>query len=71
VESQARQAQWLGAIGIGRPLTFTLVTCAGSAMAAAPVAFACWGEVRRKVTVPLWKSLVDENLKPVIHQCFK
>ena len=48
---QARQAQWLGTIRIGRPLSFSLVTGAALAMAAALIAFACWGEVTRKVTV--------------------
>lgn len=48
---QARQAQWLGSIRIGRPLSFSVVTGAALAMAAALVAFACWGEVTRKVTV--------------------
>jgi membrane fusion protein len=47
----ARQAQWLGTIRIGRPLSFSLVTGAALAMAAALIAFACWGEVTRKVTV--------------------
>lgn len=47
----ARQAQWLGGIRIGRPLSFSLVTGAALAMAAALIAFACWGEVTRKVTV--------------------
>ena len=48
---QARQAQWLGSIRIGRPLSFSIVTGASLAMAAALIAFACWGEVTRKVTV--------------------
>jgi membrane fusion protein len=48
---QARQAQWLGVIRIGRPLSFTLVTTAAIAMAGALVAFACWGEVTRKATI--------------------
>ncbi|MFT7722154.1 MAG: HlyD family efflux transporter periplasmic adaptor subunit [Roseateles sp.] len=48
---QAREAQWLGGIRIGRPLGFTLVTGAALAMAAALVAFACWGDVTRKATV--------------------
>lgn len=47
----ARQAQWLGGIRIGRPLSFSVVTGAALAMAAALIAFACWGEVARKVTV--------------------
>ncbi|MFG6428697.1 HlyD family secretion protein [Roseateles sp. LYH14W] len=47
----ARQAQWLGGIRIGRPLSFSVVTGAALAMAAALIAFACWGEVTRKVTV--------------------
>lgn len=47
----ARQAQWLGSIRIGRPLSFSVVTGAALAMAAALIAFACWGEVTRKVTV--------------------
>lgn len=48
---EARQAQWLGTIRIGRPLSFSFVTGASLAMAAALVAFAYWGEVTRKVTV--------------------
>lgn len=48
---QARQAQWLGVIRIGRPLSFTLVTTTAIAIAGALVAFALWGEVTRKSTV--------------------
>ncbi|WP_394395620.1 biotin/lipoyl-binding protein [Roseateles sp. LKC17W] len=48
---EARQAQWLGSIRIGRPLSFSVVTGASLAMAAALIAFACWGEVTRKATV--------------------
>jgi membrane fusion protein len=48
---EARQAQWLGSIRIGRPLSFSVVTGAALAMAAALIAFACWGEVTRKATV--------------------
>lgn len=48
---QARQAQWLGSIRIGRPLSFSVATGGALAMAAALVAFACWGEVTRKATV--------------------
>ncbi|RTL39042.1 MAG: HlyD family efflux transporter periplasmic adaptor subunit [Burkholderiales bacterium] len=48
---EARQAQWLGTIRIGRPLSFTVVTTAAVLMAAALIAFACWGEITRKVTV--------------------
>ncbi len=48
---QARQAQWLGTIRIGRPLSFTVVTTAAVAMAGALIAFACWGEISRKTTV--------------------
>jgi membrane fusion protein len=47
----AQRDQFLGAIRIGRPLSFTLVTGASVAMAAALIAFACWGEVARKATV--------------------
>lgn len=47
----ARQAQWLGGIRIARPLSFSVVTAGALAMAAALIAFACWGEVTRKVTV--------------------
>lgn len=47
----ARQAHWLGSIRIARPLSFSVVTGAALAMAAALIAFACWGEVTRKVTV--------------------
>lgn len=47
----ARQAQWLGTIRIARPMSFSLVTAASLAMAAALIAYACWGEVTRKVTV--------------------
>lgn len=47
----ARQAQWLGTIRIARPLSFSLVTAASLAMAAALIAYVCWGEVTRKVTV--------------------
>ncbi|MFG6417306.1 biotin/lipoyl-binding protein [Roseateles sp. DC23W] len=47
----ARQAQWMGGIRIGRPLGFSIVTGASLLMAGALVAFACWGEVTRKVTV--------------------
>lgn len=47
----ARQAQWLGGIRIARPLSFSVVTGAALTMAAALIAFACWGEVTRKVTV--------------------
>lgn len=47
----ARQAQWLGSIRIARPLSFTLVTGAALAMAAALMAYAWWGEITRKVTV--------------------
>jgi membrane fusion protein len=47
----ARQAQWLGGIRIGRPLSFSVVTASALAMAAALIAFAYWGEVTRKVTV--------------------
>jgi membrane fusion protein len=38
-------------IRIGRPLRFTVVTTAALAMAGALIAFACWGEIARKVTV--------------------
>lgn len=48
---QARQAQWLGVIRLGRPLSFTVVTAAAIAMAGALVAFAMWGEVTKKSTV--------------------
>lgn len=48
---EARQAQWLGTIRIGRPLSFAVVTTAAVLMAAALIAFACWGEITRKVTV--------------------
>lgn len=48
---EARQAQWLGTIRIGRPLSFTVVTAAAVGMAAALIAFACWGEITRKTTV--------------------
>lgn len=48
---EARQAQWLGTIRIGRPLSFTVVTTAAVAMAGALIAFACWGEITRKTTV--------------------
>lgn len=47
----AAQAQWLGSIRIGRPLSFSLITGAALAMAAALIAFAAWGEVTRKVTL--------------------
>ena len=47
----ARQAQWLGSIRISRPLSFSVVTGAAVAMAAALIAFDCWCEVTRKVTV--------------------
>lgn len=47
---EARQAQWLGTIRIGRPLSFTVVTVAALAMAGALVAFAYWGEITRKST---------------------
>lgn len=47
----ARQAQWLGGIRISRPISFSVVTVAAITMAAALIAFACWGEVTRKVTV--------------------
>ena len=48
---EARQAQWLGTIRIGRPLSFTVVTTVAVLMVAALIAFACWGEITRKVTV--------------------
>lgn len=48
---EARQAQWLGTIRIGRPLSFTVVTVASVAMASALIAFACWGEVTRKASI--------------------
>ncbi len=48
---EARQAQWLGTIRIGRPLSFAVVTTAAVAMAGALIAFACWGEITRKTTV--------------------
>jgi membrane fusion protein len=47
----AHQAQWLGGIRVGRPLSFSLVTVSALTLAAALVAFACWGEVTRKVTL--------------------
>ena len=47
----ARQAQWLGVIRIGRPPSFSAFTGGALAMAVALIAFACWGEVTRKVTV--------------------
>jgi membrane fusion protein len=49
---EAQRSQFLGPIRIGRPLSFTLVTTASVAMAAALIAFACWGEVARKATIP-------------------
>ena len=49
---QARQAQWLGSIRIGRPLSFTVVAAAALMMAAALVSFAISGEVTRKVKLP-------------------
>lgn len=48
---EARQAQWLGTIRIGRPLGFAVVTTAAVGMAAALIAYACWGEVARKAMV--------------------
>lgn len=45
---EARQAQWLGTIRIGRPLSFMVVTVAALAMAGALIAFAIWGEITRK-----------------------
>lgn len=47
----ARQAQWLGSIRLGRPLSFSVVTVTALSMAAALIAFAGWGDVTRKVTV--------------------
>ncbi len=50
---EARQAQWLGSIRIGRPLSFSVVTGAALAMAAALVAFACWGTLSSpRCTIP-------------------
>lgn len=48
---EARQAQWLGTIRIGRPLSFRVVTVAAVAMAGALIVFACWGEIARKASV--------------------
>jgi membrane fusion protein len=48
---ESQQAQWLGSIRIGRPVSFTMVTGAALAMALALAAFACWGSMSRKVTV--------------------
>lgn len=47
----AQQAQWMGGIRIARPLSFSLVTSVALVLAAALIAFACWGEVTRKATV--------------------
>lgn len=48
---EARQAQWLGSIRIGRPLSFSVITSGAVIIAAALMAFAWWGEITRKVTV--------------------
>lgn len=48
-EVQAAQAaQWLGAVRLHRPLSFTLVTASALALGLALVAFSAWGEVTRK-----------------------
>ena len=49
---QARQAQWLGSIRIGRPPSFAWVTGVSLALALMLIAFAVWGQVTRKATVP-------------------
>lgn len=47
----ARQDQWLGGIRINTPRGYRVATGAALAMAVALTAFACWGEVTRKVSV--------------------
>jgi membrane fusion protein len=49
---QARQAQWLGSIRIARPPSFAWVTGVSLTLALMLIAFAVWGEVARKATVP-------------------
>ena len=49
---QARQAQWLGGIRIGRPPSFALVTGLALACALSLVSFAVWGSYTRKVSLP-------------------
>lgn len=49
---QARQAQYLGSIRLGRNPSFALVAWIAMALVAALVAFAVWGQVTRKATVP-------------------
>ena len=44
----ARQAQYLGAIRIGRNPSFTVVTVVAVILAAALIAYAVWGQVTRK-----------------------
>lgn len=48
---QAQQGQWLGAIRIGRPPQFAVVTAGALICAAALVSFAIWGEYTNKVSV--------------------
>ena len=44
----ARQAQWLGGVRIGRRLSFGVVTVCALLIASAVTAFALWGEITRK-----------------------
>lgn len=44
----ARQAQWLGGVRIGRRLSFGVVTVCALLIASAVSAFALWGEITRK-----------------------
>lgn len=49
---QARQAQYLGAIRLGRNPSFALVAWVAVTLVGALISFAVWGEVSRKATVP-------------------
>ena len=46
--AEAQTAQWLGAVRLVRPLSFSLVTACALGLASALVAFAIWGEFNRK-----------------------
>ncbi len=44
----ARQAQWLGAVHLARPLGFSVVTAVSLALAALLLGYVTWGEMTRK-----------------------
>ena len=47
--NSAQSAQWLGSVRLIQPPSFAIVTVSAIGIAAVLAAFACWGEINRKV----------------------